>query len=113
MDHRVPWVRAIGVRFGEITGERAVAKLPDDATFHNHVGGSARGHDLRPWGDGVECRRNGRVRCGDGSGDAAVTVTSLLVATGRKPNTADVGLSCVGLEPGKPLTVDGDGRDRR
>jgi dihydrolipoamide dehydrogenase len=30
----------------------------------------------------------------------------ILVAVGRKPNTADVGLDTVGLEPGKPVEVD-------
>jgi dihydrolipoamide dehydrogenase len=48
--------------------------------------------------------------------DGAVTLTlgdgrtfagdELLVATGRRPNTADVGLDTVGLEPGKPVEVD-------
>jgi acyl-coenzyme A thioesterase PaaI-like protein len=35
----VPWVRAVGVEFGEITPERAVAHLPDAAELHNHVAG--------------------------------------------------------------------------
>lgn len=35
----VPWVRAVGVEFGEITAERAVAHLPDMPEHHNHVGG--------------------------------------------------------------------------
>jgi pyruvate/2-oxoglutarate dehydrogenase complex dihydrolipoamide dehydrogenase (E3) component len=30
----------------------------------------------------------------------------LLVATGRRPNTADLGLDAVGLEPGRPVEVD-------
>jgi len=30
----------------------------------------------------------------------------LLVAIGRRPNTADIGLESVGLEPGKPIQVD-------
>jgi pyruvate/2-oxoglutarate dehydrogenase complex dihydrolipoamide dehydrogenase (E3) component len=30
----------------------------------------------------------------------------LLVAIGRRPNTADIGVESVGLEPGKPITVD-------
>ena len=32
--------------------------------------------------------------------------TELMVAAGRKPRTADLGLESVGLEPGKPLSVD-------
>jgi acyl-coenzyme A thioesterase PaaI-like protein len=35
----VPWVRAAGVEFGEVTPDRAVAHLPDAAGHHNHVGG--------------------------------------------------------------------------
>jgi pyruvate/2-oxoglutarate dehydrogenase complex dihydrolipoamide dehydrogenase (E3) component len=42
-------------------------------------------------------------------GDETVTVDELLVATGRRPNTADVGLEAVGLEPGVALTVDDTG----
>ena len=36
-------------------------------------------------------------------GDETITVDELLVATGRRPNTADVGVETVGLEPGEPL----------
>jgi dihydrolipoamide dehydrogenase len=36
----------------------------------------------------------------------AVRADELLVATGRRPNTADLGLETVGLEPGKPIEVD-------
>jgi pyruvate/2-oxoglutarate dehydrogenase complex dihydrolipoamide dehydrogenase (E3) component len=43
-------------------------------------------------------------------GDSRVTVDELLVATGRRPNTADVGVETVGLEPGEPLDVDDSGR---
>ncbi len=38
-----------------------------------------------------------------------VVVDELLVATGRRPNSADVGVDAVGLEPGKPLAVDDSG----
>ncbi len=34
------------------------------------------------------------------------TGDQLLVATGRRPNTDDVGLDAVGLEPGEPVEVD-------
>ena len=43
----------------------------------------------------VELERGGPAR-----GD------QLLVAIGRRPNTADLGLESVGLEPGKPIEVD-------
>jgi dihydrolipoamide dehydrogenase len=35
-----------------------------------------------------------------------VTADELLVATGRRPNTSDVGLDAIGLEPGRPVAVD-------
>lgn len=43
--------------------------------------------------------------------DAGDTVVAdeLLVATGRRPRTADVGLDAVGLQPGRPLDVDPSG----
>ena len=40
------------------------------------------------------------------SGGLSVTAAQILVATGRVPRTADVGVDSVGLEPGRPLTVD-------
>jgi pyruvate/2-oxoglutarate dehydrogenase complex dihydrolipoamide dehydrogenase (E3) component len=56
-----------------------------------------------------------RVARVDGD-DSPVTVTlddgtdlvgdELLVATGRRPNTADLGLESIGLEPGAPVSVD-------
>lgn len=42
-------------------------------------------------------------------GDERVEVDELLVATGRRPNTADIGLDTVGITPGEPLTVDDSG----
>jgi acyl-coenzyme A thioesterase PaaI-like protein len=39
MQQGVPWVRATGIEFGEISAERAVAHLPDAPELHNHVGG--------------------------------------------------------------------------
>ncbi len=51
-----------------------------------------------------------------GGDDAPVTLTvddgrtftadEILVATGRRPNTGELGLEAVGLEPGKPVEVD-------
>ena len=54
---------------------------------------SAARHDS---GDVVLTLADGRELAGD----------ELLVATGRRPATDDVGLDAVGLEPGKPVTVD-------
>jgi dihydrolipoamide dehydrogenase len=36
----------------------------------------------------------------------ALTADEILVAVGRRPNTADLGLDTVGLEPGRPVPVD-------
>jgi dihydrolipoamide dehydrogenase len=35
-----------------------------------------------------------------------ITADEILVAVGRRPNTADIGLETVGLEPGRPVAVD-------
>ena len=42
-------------------------------------------------------------------GAETIVVDELLVATGRRPNTDDLGLETVGLEPGGPLAVDDTG----
>ncbi|MCX6466870.1 MAG: NAD(P)/FAD-dependent oxidoreductase [Pseudonocardiales bacterium] len=42
-------------------------------------------------------------------GGETLVVDELLVATGRRPNTAEVGVEAVGLEPGEPLRVDDSG----
>ncbi|MFE4372633.1 DUF4442 domain-containing protein [Streptomyces sp. NPDC056835] len=39
----VPMVRTLGLEFLEITGERAVLRLPDQPDYHNHVGGPHAG----------------------------------------------------------------------
>ncbi len=38
----------------------------------------------------------------------ALSADELLVATGRRPATADLGLETVGLQPGAPIVVDGE-----
>ncbi|MEX2653561.1 MAG: NAD(P)/FAD-dependent oxidoreductase [Acidimicrobiia bacterium] len=60
----------------------------------------------------TEVRREGTdgpvtidVTLSDGS-EVSIEADELLVATGRKPNTADIGLSSVGLEDGKYVDVD-------
>lgn len=39
MGQSVPWVREVGITFGETTATRCVAHLPDEPARHNHVGG--------------------------------------------------------------------------
>jgi pyruvate/2-oxoglutarate dehydrogenase complex dihydrolipoamide dehydrogenase (E3) component len=70
--------------------------------------------------DGVDVRIGTRIsRVSREGADGPVTVTvadgqdvvadELLVATGRRPNSGDVGLQSVGLEPGQALEVDTTG----
>jgi pyruvate/2-oxoglutarate dehydrogenase complex dihydrolipoamide dehydrogenase (E3) component len=59
---------------------------------------------------GVEVRRvdrgdDGRVTVTFGDGET-VTADEVVAALGRHPNTADIGLDTVGLEPGKAVEVD-------
>ncbi|MBO0714941.1 MAG: NAD(P)/FAD-dependent oxidoreductase, partial [Acidimicrobiales bacterium] len=72
-------------------------------------------------GQGVEVRTGTRVTGAErDGGKGPITVEldgsqrletdELLVATGRRPNTADLGLDTVGLEPGGWLRVDDSGR---
>ncbi|MFE5298422.1 DUF4442 domain-containing protein [Streptomyces sp. NPDC056632] len=39
----VPMARTLGLKFLETTAERAVVELPDQADYHNHVGGPHAG----------------------------------------------------------------------
>ncbi|MEU8523442.1 DUF4442 domain-containing protein [Streptomyces sp. NBC_01216] len=39
----VPMARTLGLEFLETTSERAVVRLPDQADYHNHVGGPHAG----------------------------------------------------------------------
>jgi len=67
--------------------------------------------------EGVDLRLDSRLDSVAADGDAItlhiggdiVTVDELLVATGRRPNTFEVGVDAVGLEPGTSLTVDDSG----
>jgi pyruvate/2-oxoglutarate dehydrogenase complex dihydrolipoamide dehydrogenase (E3) component len=63
------------------------------------------GVDVRLGTSVAAVSRNGAVRVELDDG-AAVEADELLVAIGRTPRTADVGLETVGLEPGKHVRVD-------
>lgn len=69
-----------------------------------------QGVDVRT-GDGATAERIGDVGCRvvleDGS---TVEAARLLLATGRRPRTDDLGLDTVGLQPGDALSVDDHGR---
>ncbi|PXY27197.1 dihydrolipoyl dehydrogenase family protein [Prauserella muralis] len=94
-----------------VSGERP---LPRYAPF----AGDAVAEGLRA--DGVRVHlgvRAERVSTVDGgavrlelSGGDHVDADKLLVATGRRPATDDIGLDVVGLEPGAPLRVGDDGQ---
>jgi pyruvate/2-oxoglutarate dehydrogenase complex dihydrolipoamide dehydrogenase (E3) component len=93
-----------------ITGDRPLPKLPEFAGDAVLAGLCA---------DGVTVHtRSGldRVSEVDGSarlelkGGKTVDVDKLLLATGRRPATADVGLDTIGLQAGDRLTVDDVGR---
>ena len=71
----------------------------------------AMGVDVRPSTSASRVEREGAdgpvtVHLPDGS---SLVADELLVATGRRPASGDVGLGSVGLEPGEPLSVDTTG----
>jgi pyruvate/2-oxoglutarate dehydrogenase complex dihydrolipoamide dehydrogenase (E3) component len=68
--------------------------------------------------EGITVETGVRVTAARREGDGGPVVASvadgreftgdeILVAVGRRPATADIGLECVGLEPGRPVPVDG------
>jgi dihydrolipoamide dehydrogenase len=67
--------------------------------------------------DGIDVRLNQGLdavaKAGDAIaltlGDETIEVDELLLATGRRPNSTDVGVDSVGLKPGEPLTTDDSG----
>jgi dihydrolipoamide dehydrogenase len=63
------------------------------------------GVDVRLDTEVAAVSRNGAVRVELGGGET-VEADELLVAIGRTPRTADLGLETVGLEPGKHVRVD-------
>ncbi|MEV5297134.1 dihydrolipoyl dehydrogenase family protein [Amycolatopsis methanolica] len=92
-----------------VTGPRPLPRYPDFA-------GDAVAEGLRA--DGVRVHTDSgleRASRVDGAarlelkGGAVVTADRVLVATGRRPATDDLGLEVIGLAPGKPLTVDDSG----
>jgi pyruvate/2-oxoglutarate dehydrogenase complex dihydrolipoamide dehydrogenase (E3) component len=64
------------------------------------------GVDVRKGAGAVAVRANGgEVEVELDSGES-VSGDELLVAIGRRPNTVDLGVETIGLEPGKPIEVD-------
>jgi pyruvate/2-oxoglutarate dehydrogenase complex dihydrolipoamide dehydrogenase (E3) component len=65
--------------------------------------------------NGVDIRRGAKAAAVRADGDEVIVELEsgdsiggdeLLVAIGRRPNTADLGVETIGLEPGKPIDVD-------
>jgi pyruvate/2-oxoglutarate dehydrogenase complex dihydrolipoamide dehydrogenase (E3) component len=77
-------------------GERVAAALREEGVDVRLAHGL---QSVAPAGDQIELRLD----------DGTVVVDELLVAAGRRPNTASIGVDVLGLEPGKPLTVDDTG----
>jgi pyruvate/2-oxoglutarate dehydrogenase complex dihydrolipoamide dehydrogenase (E3) component len=86
--------------------ERLLPGLPAEAGRRVHAALAAEEVDVRLGTAMTAVRRTDdgvRATLDDG---AAVTAMTLLVATGRRPATTDVGLDTVGLEPGAPIATD-------
>ena len=87
-------------------GDRLLAR--EEPFAGDQVEQALRDHgvDVRKGAKAVAVRsRDGEVVVELESGDA-VPGDELLVAIGRRPNTTDLGVESVGLEPGKPIEVD-------
>jgi dihydrolipoamide dehydrogenase len=72
----------------------------------------AAGVDVRTHSRAVAVARDGDVTVTMEDGSTA-TGAELLVAVGRKPSTANLGLESIGLEPGKPVEVGSNLRSPR
>jgi pyruvate/2-oxoglutarate dehydrogenase complex dihydrolipoamide dehydrogenase (E3) component len=66
-----------------------------------HTGAGTNGVER----DGTDGPVRAYVTLTDGS-DVTIEADEILVATGRRPNTSDIGADTVGLEPGRYVTVD-------
>jgi dihydrolipoamide dehydrogenase len=82
-------------------GEQVAASLRESYGIDVHTGVLAK--RVEPAGEGVA------VQLGDGE---RVEAAELLVAVGRKPRTAEIGLDSAGVEPGEHGFLETDGRMR-
>jgi pyruvate/2-oxoglutarate dehydrogenase complex dihydrolipoamide dehydrogenase (E3) component len=84
---------------------RPIGEIVDDSLSANGVR-VRRGVDI----EHVEVRGAGvRIRLASG---ASVDTDRVLVATGVRPNTRDLGLECLGIDPEEQLPIDPNGRLR-
>jgi pyruvate/2-oxoglutarate dehydrogenase complex dihydrolipoamide dehydrogenase (E3) component len=104
---------SLGARVTLVEAEPCL--LPGEEEFAGAEIGDAlaqRGVDVRV-GVGVRSvRRDGAICTAELTDGGVVTGAELLVATGRRALTDDLGLENVGLEPGAFVEVDGDWRVR-
>jgi dihydrolipoamide dehydrogenase len=83
--------------------------LPREEPFASEdVEQSLREHgvDIRTGATAVAVRSEGGEVVVELDSGASIPGDELLVAVGRRPNTNDLGVETVGLEPGKPIEVD-------
>jgi pyruvate/2-oxoglutarate dehydrogenase complex dihydrolipoamide dehydrogenase (E3) component len=86
-------------------GERLLAREEPFASEQVSASLREQGADLRFGVSAANVSRNGAVRL-DLDDESTVEADELLVATGRRLATDDLGLDTVGLEPGKAVAVD-------
>jgi pyruvate/2-oxoglutarate dehydrogenase complex dihydrolipoamide dehydrogenase (E3) component len=87
-------------------GDRLLAREEPFASEHVEQSLREHGVDVRKGAKATVVRsEGGDVVVELDSGDS-IPADELLVAIGRRPNTTDLGVETVGLEPGKPIEVD-------
>jgi dihydrolipoamide dehydrogenase len=86
-------------------GERLIEREEPFASEQVEAALREGGVDVRLGASVARVARNGAVRVSLESSDV-VEADEVLVAIGRTPSTADLGLETVGLEPGKHVSVD-------
>jgi pyruvate/2-oxoglutarate dehydrogenase complex dihydrolipoamide dehydrogenase (E3) component len=87
-------------------GDRLLAREEPFASEHVEQSLREHGVDVRTGAKAAAVRSDGgEVVVKLDSGDA-IPGDELLVAIGRRPNTTELGVETIGLEPGKPIEVD-------
>ena len=105
---------SLGSQVTLLTPSRLLGRLEAQACRLVADALTAMGADVRMEARAVRVEREGAdgpvtVHVEADGETTTVVADELLVATGRRPATSDVGLEAVGLEPGAPLAVDTTG----
>ncbi|GAA4834780.1 NAD(P)/FAD-dependent oxidoreductase [Actinomycetospora corticicola] len=87
-------------------GERLVPGVEPEAARRLQASLEADGVDVRLGTSMTAVKRDGAEVVASLDDGTELRGAELLVAAGRRPGTADLGLDTVGLEPGKPLDAD-------